>query len=112
MTYGIQVAFTLQTLNGFEMTQREATCEIKATRPGHRAFVAVYPPLPEKNVYQWRIKKFEIPEELVSKSPYDGDLVDLQFVHAETLEEIEQILVSWKIDSSQFDAAWKSDYPV
>lgn len=106
------MAFTLQTLNAFEMTHRYATCEIKATRPSHRAFVAVYPPLPEKNIQQWRIKKFEIPEELVPKNPYDGDLVDLQFVRADTLEEVERVLASWKVDSSLFDAPWKSDYPV
>ena len=79
------MAFTLQTLNAFEMTHRYATCEIKATRPGHRAFVGVYPPLPEKNIHQWRIKKFEIPEGLVQKSPYDGDLVDVEFISADTL---------------------------
>ena len=105
------MAFTLKTLNAFEMTHREAACEIEATRPGHRAFVGVYPPLPENNIPQWRIKKFEIPEHLVHKSVYDGDFVDLEYVYVDTLEEVEQALASRDVDSSKFDAPWKSDYP-
>ena len=104
------MAFTLKTLNGFEMTHRSAMCEIKATRPGHRAFVGIYPPRP--TIPQWRVKKVEIPEDLVDKNPYDGDLVDLQFIRLNTIEEVEQLLASWNVDSSQFDAPWKSDYPV
>jgi len=104
------MAFTLKTRNAFEMTHRSATCEIKASRRGHRAFVGIYPPRP--TIPQWRVKKFEIPEDLVHKNPYDGDLVDLQFVHLNTIEEVEQLLASWNVDSSQFDAPWRSDYPV
>jgi hypothetical protein len=106
------MAFTQKTLNAFEMTHRDAACEIKASRSGHRAFVGVYPPLPEKNIREWRIKKFEIPEDLVHKSVYDGDLVDLEFINVDTLEEVEQILASWNVDSSALDAPWKSDYPL
>jgi len=64
------------------------------------------------SVHQWRVKKFEIPEDLVSQNPYDGNLVDLQLVRLDTLEEVEGLLASWGIDSAQFDAPWKSDYPV
>lgn len=106
------MAFTLQTLNAFEMTHRSAACEIKPTRSGCRAFAAVYPPLPEKHIQQWRLKRLEIPEGLVSQNPYDGDLVDLQFIRVDTLEEVEKTLPAWGIDSSLFDAPWKSDYPV
>jgi|SRR5271168_5412457 len=106
------MAFNLKTLHAFEMTHRDAACEIKATRPHHRAFVCVYPPLPDKNIHQWRVKRFEIPEELVRGEPYDGDLVDLQFLRVDTLEEVEQLLTSWYIDLSKFDAVWKTDYPV
>lgn len=106
------MAFTIKTLNAFEMTRRTAVCEITATRAGHRAFVGVYPPLLEKNIRQWRIKKFEIPQDLVNGNPYDGDLVDLEFVSADSVEDVEGTLASWDVDSSQFDAPWKTDYPV
>ena len=102
--------FTLKTLNAFEMTRREAACEIPAKRKGYRAFVHIYPPLP--SIADWRVKRFELPEGLVSGSPYDGDLTDLQFVRAQTLEGVEDILRSWGIASSLFDAPWKCDSPM
>lgn len=49
------MAITLKTRNAFEMTRREAACEIQARRPGHRAFVGVYPPT--ENVPYWRVRK-------------------------------------------------------
>jgi|SRR5579883_2535002 hypothetical protein len=101
--------FSIQTLNAFEMTGRSAACEIPAKRSGHRAFVGIYPP--GHGILQWRIKRFEIPATLVDKSIYDGDLLDLQFIKVDTLEEVEDVLRSWAIASSLFDAPWKSDWP-
>src|SRR5690349_19708297 len=106
------MAFTQKTINAFEMTQRMAAAEIKAVRPGYRAFVGVYPPLSSNGIPHWRIKKFEIPETLVHESVYDGDLSDHQMVRVDTLEEVEQVLATWNVDTSAFDAAWKSDYPL
>jgi hypothetical protein len=106
------MAFSLKTRNAFEMTHRYATREIDATRHRHRAFIAVYPPMPDKGIQQWRVKKFEIPEEKMHTNPYDDDLVDLEFVHLNTIDEVEHLLATWNIDSSKFDAPWKSDYPV
>ena len=105
------MAFSLKTLNAFEMTHRDAACEIPAKRAGHRAFVGIYPPLPEHGILKWRIKRFEIPAALVNESVYDGDLLDLLFIQVDTLEEVEDVLRSWAIASSLFDAPWKSDWP-
>jgi hypothetical protein len=57
------MGFDQKTLNAFEMSHRMAACEIPATRSGHRAFVGIYPPLPEKGISQWRIRRFEISNE-------------------------------------------------
>ena len=103
--------FSLKTLNAFEMTRRDAACEIPAMRSGHRAFVGIYPPLPEKGILQWRVKRFEIPAALVYESVFDGDLVDLQFIRLDTLQEVEDVLRSWAIATSLFDAPWKCDWP-
>ena len=103
--------FSPKTLNAFEMTRREAASEIPAKRPGHRAFVGIYPPLPEKHILKWRIKRFEIPATMVNESIYDGDLVDLQFIQVDTLEEVQSVLRSWAIAPSLFDAPWKCDWP-
>ena len=88
------MAFSQKTLNAFEMTSRIAACEIPCKRSGHRAFVGIYPPHPEKGISKWRIKRFEIPEVLVNESIYDGDMLDLQFVKVDTLEEVENVLRS------------------
>jgi hypothetical protein len=103
--------FTPKTLSAFEMTCRSAACEIPAKRTGHRAFVGIYPPLPVKGILQWRIKRFEVPDQPMSKSIYDGDLVDLQFIRVGTLEEVEDLLRSWALAPSLFDAPWKCDWP-
>jgi hypothetical protein len=104
--------FSKKTLNAFEMTCRAAACEIPAKRNGNRAFVGIYPPWPAKRIVKWRIKRFEIPAALVSESVYDGDLVDLQFIGVDTLGEVEDVLLSWGIASSLFDAPWKCDWPL
>ena|SRR5579863_3621007 len=106
------MAFTIKTLNAFEMTHRTAACEITATRPEHRAFVGVYPPLPEKNIEKWRVRKFEIPQNLVETNFGENDLVDSQFLRLDTLEQVEEALASWNIDTSMLDAPWKSAYPL
>lgn len=105
------MAFSLKTLNGFEMTHRSAACEIPAKRADHRAFVYIYPPLPDKHILKWRIKRFEIPTALMSASVYDGDLLDLQLIKVDSLLEVEDVLRSWAIATSLFDAVWKCDGP-
>jgi hypothetical protein len=106
------MAFGIKTRNAFEMKHRDAACEIRATRPDHRAFVGVYPPLPEHNIEKWRVRKFEIPSCLVEASFGEDALVDSVSLRLGTLEEVEEALASWDIDSSLLDAPWKSDYPL
>lgn len=93
-------------------TSLPAACEIPAKNAGHRAFVGIYPPLPEHGILEWRIKRFELPNALMNESVYDGDLVDLQFVRVGKLEEVEDALRSWGIASSLFDPPWKCDWPL
>ena len=102
--------FFIRTLNAFEMTHREASCEIPAKRDRHRAFVHIYPP--RNGITAWRIKRFEVPAHLVSASLYDGDLLDLQFVSVTTLAEVEDVLRHWAISPTLFDAPWKCDSPM
>lgn len=104
--------FSLKTLNAFEMTRRVAACEIPAKRKGHRAFVGIYPPLLEKNISKWRVRRFEIPSGLVNSSFGEEDLLDSQSVRVDTLEEVEDVLRSWAIATSLFDAPWKCDWPL
>ena len=104
--------FTQEVLNGFEMIRREATCEFAAIHSGCRAFAGVYPPLPDKGINQWRVRRFEIPEELVDQFFCEEQLIDSQFVHLDTLEEVERLLVSWGLDSAVFKAPWKNDWPL
>ena len=103
--------FSLKTLNAFEMTGRMAACEIPAKRNEYRAFVGIYPPRPEKEK-RWRITRFEIPSRLVMESFGQEDLVDFLSLHGNTLEEVQDILRSWGIASSLFDAPWKCDWPL
>ncbi|MFN7920622.1 MAG: hypothetical protein U0Q16_11030 [Bryobacteraceae bacterium] len=94
------------------MTLRTAACEIAATRAGHRAFVAVYPPLPNKNIEKWRVRKFEIPGGILEQNFGEEDLVDSHFLRLDTLEQVEEALAAWNVDSAKLDAPWKSDYPL
>ena len=104
--------FTLKTLNAFEMTYRTAACEFPATREGHRAFVGVYPPDPIHHTDKWRVRRFELPCHLLEQCFHEPDLVDSQFLRVDTIEEVEDILRSWGIASSLFDAPWKCDWPL
>jgi hypothetical protein len=61
--------FTRRIRNRFEMLRGSATLEIPAVQAGHRAFVGVFPPLPDKDVPQWRVRQFEILEEFVDGFP-------------------------------------------
>jgi hypothetical protein len=74
--------------------------------------VGVCPPLPEKEIQKWRLRKFEIPEALIDKYFGEEDLVDSHFVRLDTLEEVESLMASWHIDCSLLDAPWKCDYPL
>jgi len=94
------------------MTRRTAACEIAATRPGHRAFVGVYPPLPEKDVHKWRVRKFEIPVHLMETYFGEIDLVDSHLLWLDTLEQVEEALAAWNVEIARLDAPWNSDYPL
>lgn len=106
------MAFTQKTINAFEMLQRSAAVEISATRSGHRAFVGVCPPLPDKNIQNWRIRRFEIPDDLMEKNFAEADLINSEFIRLDTLEEVETLLAEWGLDTASFDAPWKVDYPL
>ncbi len=94
------------------MIARIATVEIPATHVGHCAFVGVYPPLPDKHIQEWRVRKFEIPETLVDKYFGEQQLVDSQLVLLDTLEQVEELLTNWQLDSAAFEAPWKNNYPL
>jgi hypothetical protein len=104
--------FTIKTLNAFEMTHRAAACEIPAKYADHRAFVGIYPPMEDKQILQWRVTRFEIPFTTVFQNFGQEDLVDFQSLRRDSLEEIEEVLRSWGIASSLFDAIWKCDWPL
>jgi hypothetical protein len=104
--------FNQKTLNGFEMLNREAACEIPAAKPGHKAFVAVLPPLPSKHIHHWRVRRFELPIELIDHHVCEEDLVDSFFYKLDSLTEVEDVLTDWGVDSALLDATWKCDYPL
>jgi hypothetical protein len=104
--------FTQKTLNAFEMTCRMSACEVPAKYKGHRAFVGIYPPEPERQIRQWRITRFELPSDLIDRSFPQDAMIEWVSLHRDTLEEIEDILRSWGIASSIFDAPWKCDWPL
>jgi len=47
----------------------------------------------------------------MNKSVYDRNLVDFELLRVDTLEEVEDVLRSWGIASSLFDAKWKCGRP-
>jgi hypothetical protein len=104
--------FSLRTLNAFEMTHRLSCCEIPPIRSEHRAFVGVYPPNPDRRTTTWTIKRFEIPARLVHEYFSEDDIVDSQVVKVNTLEGVEDVLRSWAITPTLFDAPWKCDWPL
>jgi hypothetical protein len=108
----VTMPFSLKTLNAFEMMHRAAACEIPAKYDDHRAFVGIYPPMQDKKIRQWRVTRFEIPSKLVFRNFGQEDLVEFQSLHRNSLEEIEDILRSWGVASSLFDAPWKCDWPL
>ena len=106
------MGFTQKTLNAFEMTARPAAAEIHATRPNHRAFVAVYPPASEESARKWRVRRFEIPNHLINEYVGEEDLLDSKFLTLKNIEDVEKLLNSWGFDSSSLDAPWKCEYPL
>jgi hypothetical protein len=104
--------FTQEVLNGFQMTHRTAATEIPATRAGHRSFAGVYPPYDQKRISLWRVRRFEIPKELVDNYFGEEQLVDSEKIELNTLEEVEELLAKWNVDSASFEAPWKNDWPL
>jgi len=104
--------FTQEVLNGFQMTARAATMEIPANLVNHRAFVGVYPPSPGKDTQQWRVRRFEIPNELVEEYFGEEQMLNNQFIHLGTLEQVEQLIRDWGLDCAAFEAPWKNDWPL
>lgn len=104
--------FNQKTLNGFEMISQTAACEVPAANADHRAFVAVYPPLIEKGVDQWRVRRFEVPISIMDENFGEDDLVNSLFYKLESLEEVERLLADWSVDPLGMDAPWKCDYPL
>jgi len=102
--------FTQKTLNAFEMAGRMAACEIAATSPEYRGFIGIYPPWEKRS--HWLIRRFEVPERMVSESFYDKDLHDNRYLRLKTLEEVEAILLSWNVDPATLDTPWESSYPL
>ena len=76
------------------------------------AFVGVYLPPFDKRVPKWRVRRLAIPEHLVDQYFGEEDLVDSEFIRLDSLEEVEDFVSRWGIDSSTLDAPWKSDYPL
>lgn len=106
------MAFTQKTLNAFEMINRPAACEIPTDIPNHRSFIGVYPPWPEKRVEKWRVRRFAIPERLIDEYFGEEDLIDSELIYLDGLENVEQLLNQWGVDTAAFDAPWNSDYPL
>ena len=104
--------FTVKTLNAFEATSRTAACEIPAKHAHHRAFVGIYPPKPERGIPEWRVRRFEIPAELLEKHFGEDDLVDSELRRLITLVEVEALLATWNVDAGSLDATWKCNYPL
>jgi hypothetical protein len=104
--------FTQEVLNGFQITARMAAMEIPTSRAGHRAFVGVYPPSPGKDTQQWRVRRFEIPNELVEEYFAEDQMLDSQFIHLDTLQQVERLISDWGLDSAAFAAPWKNDWPL
>lgn len=104
--------FSQVVLNGFQMIARMASVEIPASRAEHRAFIGIYPPSVSKGFRQWRVQRFEIPKEPVNQYFGEDQMVDSQFIHLDTLEEVEQLIARWGIESAGFTAPWKNDWPL
>lgn len=94
------------------MTGREAACEVAASITSHRAFVAVYPPLIDKGVTHWRVRRFELPIHLLDQYFAEEDLIHSLFYKLENLEEVESLLADWRVDPERLDAPWKCEYPL
>ncbi len=104
--------FNVKTKNAFEMTARPAAAELTSHQVGRKAFIAVYPPSPVGSGGPWRVRRFEIPESLTDKYPAEEDLIGSTLIALNNLEDVEQLLTSWEVDSSTLDAPWKCDYPL
>lgn len=104
--------FTQEVRNGFEMNGRTAACELPASNVGCRRFVGVYPPLPDKDIHRWRVRRFEIPESSVHQYFGEEQLLDSEFVYLDSLAEVETLLANWGIESCMFQAPWRTDYPL
>jgi hypothetical protein len=61
---------------------------------------------------RWRVTRFEIPSKLVFDNCGQEASIDFQSVYRDNLEEIADVLRSWGIATSMFDAPWKCDWPL
>ena len=106
------MSFTIKTVNAFEMRRRMCACEVPAANVGYRAFVAVYPPNPERSLERWIVRRFEVSSELVNEYFGQEVLREAELVEVNLMQEAEAVLATWGLDSSRLDAPWKCDYPL
>ena len=107
-----RMPFLQKTLNAFEMTKREAACEIVALLQGCKAFVAIYPPRPEEGYPRWFVLRFEVRAEQLDEYLAEEDLRNSQLLYLNSIEEVESVPLQWGVDPSKLDAPWKCDYPL
>lgn len=103
---------SIKARNRLEMLRGVVACEVPATRQGCRAFAAIFPPSGESDDSQWTARKIEIPEGLVDQYFGDSDITESRVIRTASLEEAENTLVSWGVDTSQLDAPWNCDFPL
>ncbi len=81
-------------------------------RSSCRGFIGVHPPWPEKRVPNWHVRRFEIAEANMNEWFGEEDLVDSQRIELESLEEVEELIESWGIDTGRFQQSLNTDYPL
>jgi hypothetical protein len=90
--------------------------ELPRPRAGWRRWVAVYPSpsgIVERGqaARTFHIKLFDLPSTKHDTCFFDGDMANLEWGRAGSIEELEAELTNRGIDPALLDAPWKVGYP-
>lgn len=97
---------------------QQLVVEVPATRPGRRAWIAVYPirhpgPVGDQQAFNVFHREFETShiDNDWCIGPGDG-MTDLGVAHAQDENELNESLIRWGVDPGRLTYMHRTDYPV
>lgn len=106
------MAMNLKMINQLEMAKTPIAMEVNSSSPSLRAWIAVYPKLPNIGIDFFEVRAFEIKKELVEASFSQDEVLNCRSEKVKTIDHVEDVLAKWGMVSAHLQVPWQCDYPL